>query len=147
LVCRRLYHAEGKIYRIVYLTKDAPDPRKFGPKPQDEIATLVSMWGALHAFKTAPKGGAIMHYLFDPLKKNPIIGEFEYPIIFDEGRALSVITERLLEIERHSQKNDPYHKCRFYCRARTYCLQAKSVVHPEPVGPSSNALLQEDPGT
>jgi len=164
LVCRRLYHAEGKIYRLVYLTKDAPDPRKFGPKPQDEIATLVSMWGAKHAFRTAPRGGVIMHYLFDPLKKNPIVGEYEYPIIFDEGRALSVITDRLLEIrdalrlpteslphcneiERHSQKNDPYHKCRFYCRARTYCLQAKNIVHPESKSLSPTTLLQEDPGT
>lgn len=164
IVCRRLYHADGKIYRLVYLTKDAPDPRKFGPKPQDEIATLVSMWGARQAFSTAPGGGVIMHYLFDALKKNPIVGTYEYPVIYDEDRAESIIYDRLLaisnalkrdtsglpecnEIERHSQKNDPYHKCRFYCRARTYCPQAKSVVHPETQLPQNKDLLQDDPGT
>jgi hypothetical protein len=163
LVCRRLYHADGKIYRLVYLTKDAPDPRKFGPKPQDEIATLISMWGARHAFKTPPIGGVIMHYFFDPLKRNPIVGKYEYPVIFDEDRAESIILERLVairdampkataelpecnEIERHSQKNDPYHKCRFYCRARTYCPQAKSVVHPDAQTTGGSALLQDDPG-
>lgn len=164
IVCRRLYHAEGKIYRLVYLTKDAPDPRKFGPKPQDEIAILISMWGAMHAFKTPPLGGIIMHYLFDPLKKNPIVGSYEYPVIFDADRAESIILERLQsiraalpkstselpecnEIERHAQKNDSHHKCRFYCRARTYCQQAKPVVHPASQLPSSKSLLREDPGT
>ncbi len=164
IVCRRLYHAEGKIYRLVYLTKDAPDPRKFGPKPQDEIATLVSMWAAQQSFRTPPKGGVIKHYFFDPLKKNPIVGTYEYPVIFDEDRAQSIIFDRLRdiksalsletqslplcgEIERHSQKNDPYHKCRFYCRARTYCSQALAVVHPEMKTVSAPALLQEDPGS
>ena len=163
IVCRRLYHAEGKIFRLVYLTKDAPDPRKVGPKPQDEVAVLVALWAAQRAFSTHPKGGGIQHYTFDPVKKNPIIGSYLYPVIYDDGRASSIIQDRLLairdalaldstklpacdDIERHSQKNDPYHKCRFYCRARTYCAQAKAIVHPDTQAFRVNGILLDDTG-
>jgi hypothetical protein len=163
IVCRRLYHGEGKIYRIVYLTKDAPDPRKVGPKPQDEIAVLVSMWAASYAFSTAPVGGVIQHYMFDPVKKNPIVGSYSYPVIYDEGRASAIIQDRLEavrdalgldsnrlphcnDIERHAQKNDPYHKCKFYCRARTYCSQARAVVHPDIQAVRANGILLDDSG-
>lgn len=163
IVCRRLYHAEGKIFRLVYLTKDAPDPRKVGPKPQDEVAVLVALWAAKRAFQTEPKGGGIQHYTFDPVKKNPIIGSYHYPVIYDDGRASSIIQDRLIairdaltldssnlpqcdDIERHSQKNDPYHKCRFYCRARTYCSQAREVVHPDNQSFKVNGILIEDTG-
>lgn len=163
IVCRRLYHAEGKVIRLVYLTKDAPDPRKVGPKPQDEVAVLVALWTAQQAFENPPSAGAILHYTFDPVRKNPIIGSYLYPVIYDEGRAASIIQERLIairdalpldteilpqcdDIERHSQKNDPYHKCRFYCRARTYCPQAKSVVHPDNEAFRVSGILIEDTG-
>lgn len=163
IVCRRLYHGDGKIFRLVYLTKDAPDPRKVGPKPQDEVAVLVALWAAKRAFLTEPKGGGIQHYTFDPVRKNPIIGSYHYPVIYDDGRASSIIQDRLIairdalsldssslppcdDIERHSQKNDPYHKCRFYCRARTYCSQAKSVVHPDTHSFKVNGILIEDTG-
>jgi hypothetical protein len=163
IVCRRLYHGEGKIFRLVYLTKDAPDPKKVGPKPQDEVAVLVALWAARRAFSPEPRGGGIQHYTFDPVKKNPIIGSYYYPVVYDDGRASSIIQDRLIavrdalgldvanlpecdDIERHSQKNDPYHKCRFYCRARTYCSQAKSIVHPDTHSLKTNGILLDDPG-
>lgn len=163
LVCKRMYHAERKIVRLVYLSKDAPRPEKIGPKPQDETAVLISLWAARRVFSTPPEAGVIMHYTFDPVRKNPITGAFAYPVIYDEGRAESIIQEKLFairdalalpdaalppcdETDRHAQKNDPFHKCKFYCRARTYCPQARAVVRPSESVSNKSPLLIDDDG-
>lgn len=148
LRARRIYHHEGCVYRICYVTDDAPSVFKKGiAKGTDVAVTQLAAWAAGKYFSTTPTSCRIIYHRIseeaddaDPVVQSRVLA-FD---LLDEGTMQKFINSRLdsieknletpaeelppcTEEERFALKSDPYSKCRTSCRVRDFCAQYAAV--------------------
>ena len=145
---KRLYHHEGCVYRVCYLTENIQSIFKDGQaKPADVGVTQIAAWAASRVFATSPKQICIIYHRVsdDPAAGEPILES--KPLFFDLMEPAVIekhIQERIGELSKHwntpdmelptctdeerfAIKSDPYCKCRASCRVRDFCQQYASV--------------------
>ena len=141
---RRLYHHEGYVYRICYVTDGAKAVFAKGVAKGTDIAiTQLGAWAAAKYFSTPPKGCRIIYHRVsenpndpEPVKESKL---FTFELLDDDtmhdfvDKRIELIQQNIrtpdqnlpecsLE-ERFALKTDNYCKCRSACRARDYCHQ------------------------
>jgi hypothetical protein len=144
LTSEDLYEHEGRICKIVFLSRQQAEDRKKKPATRELESLKFAGWVAEHYFATPPQGLRLYYHVFGKgaadaeiegswYREFPLASEDEIqPLIAERTRrivdALTQPDEALPEctlIERDGTLGTPYSKCRDWCPTRQHCQQIK----------------------
>lgn len=137
-----LYENEGRLCKIIFLTRRQAVDRKVEMTPAELESLKLAGWVADHHFSNSPKGLRLYYHVFGKggadaeikeswYREFPLAAEEEIRAIVTErtrriSEALSLPDEALPECspdEQNRPHRPGYSKCRDWCPARHHCQQ------------------------
>jgi hypothetical protein len=144
LASRGIYEHEGRLCRIVYLSRNEAAARRASPLPNELDLIELAGWVAQQHFATPPLALRLYYHVFDGSGPEAQICESWYrefslrsdaemrTLVVERAHRISEALKRADENlpectleERHATEDAPYRKCRDYCPARAHCRQIK----------------------